>query len=77
MVQELSAASEEAQATLAAIPAAGWKATGVHMDWGEVALPQIVQRVLTGHLAAHCAQAKAAYKRRTAELRAPPAGARA
>ena len=26
-----------------------------------MALPQIVQRVLTGHLAAHCAQAKAAY----------------
>jgi DinB superfamily len=61
MVQELSAAGEEAQATLAAIPAVGWEATGVHMDWGELALPQIVQRVLTGHLAAHYAQAKAAY----------------
>jgi hypothetical protein len=61
MVGELSAAGKEAQATLAAIPAAGWEATGVHMDWGELALPQIVQRVLTGHLAAHCAQAKAAY----------------
>ena len=61
MVQELSAAGEEAQAMLAAIPAAGWEATGVHMDWGELALPQIVQRVLTGHLAGHCAQAKATY----------------
>ena len=61
MIQELSAAGEEAQATLAAIPAVGWEATGVHMDWGELALPQIVQRVLTGHLAAHYAQAKAAY----------------
>ena len=61
MVQELSVAGEGAQTTLAAIPAVGWEATGVHMDWGEVALPQIVQRVLTGHLAAHCAQAKAAY----------------
>jgi hypothetical protein len=61
MIQELSAASEEAQATLAAIPAVGWEATGVHMDWGELALPQIVQRVLTGHLAAHYAQARAAY----------------
>ena len=61
MVQELSDAGEEAQATLAAIPAVGWEATGVHMSWGELALPEIVQRVLTGHLAAHCAQAKAAY----------------
>ena len=61
MVQELRAAGEEAQATLAAIPAAGWEATGVHMSWGELALPEIVQRVLTGHLAGHCAQAKAAY----------------
>jgi len=61
MVQELSAAAEEARATLTAIPAAWWEATGVHRDWGELALPQIVQRVLTGHLAAHYAQAKAAY----------------
>jgi hypothetical protein len=58
----LSAAGEEAQALLAAIPAARWEATGVHMDWGELALPQIVQRVLTGHLAGHCAQAKATYE---------------
>ena len=57
----MSDAGEEAQATLAAIPAVGWEATGVHMSWGELALPEIVQRVLTGHLAAHCAQAKAAY----------------
>ena len=61
MLQELSAAGEEAQATVDTIPAAGWEATGVHMDWGELALPQIVQRVLTGHLAGHCAQAKATY----------------
>ena len=61
MVQELSVAGKEAQAALAAIPAAGWESTGVHMDWGELPLAQIVQRVLTGHLAAHCAQAKAAY----------------
>jgi hypothetical protein len=61
MVEELSAAGEGAQATLAAINPVGWEATGVHMDWGELALPQIVQRVLTGHLAAHDAQARAAY----------------
>ena len=61
MLQELSTAGEEAQATVAAIPAAGWEATGVHMEWGELTLPQIVQRVLTGHLAGHCAQAKATY----------------
>jgi hypothetical protein len=61
VLQELGAAGEEAQATLAAIPAAGWEATGVHIEWGEVALPQIAQRVLTGHLAAHHAQAKDTY----------------
>lgn len=61
MLQELSAASEEAQATLAIIPALAWGATGVHIAWGELPLPQIVQRVLTGHLAAHHAQARAAY----------------
>ncbi len=61
MVQELSAAGEQARATLAAIPAAGWEAAGVHISWGELGLPEIVQRVLTGHLAGHCAQAKATY----------------
>jgi hypothetical protein len=60
-VQELSAAGEEAQAILAAISAVGWQATGVHMTWGELALPEIVRRVLTGHLAGHCAQAKVTY----------------
>ena len=61
LLQELSAAGEEAQAVLATIPAAGWEATGVHIAWGELPLPQIVQRVLTGHLAVHHAQAKATY----------------
>ena len=61
VLQELSAAGEEAAATLATIPAAGWEATGVHINWGELPLPQIVQRVLTGHLAAHDAQARATY----------------
>jgi len=36
MVEELSAAGEGAQATLAAIPVVGWEATGVHMGWGRV-----------------------------------------
>lgn len=61
MVQELIAAGQEAQATLAAIPDAGWGATGVHVAWGELPLSGIVQRVLTGHLAGHCAQSKATY----------------
>ena len=61
MVQELNAAGEEARATLAAIPVVGWRATGVHMTWGELTLPEIVQRVLTRHLAGHFAQAKATY----------------
>ena len=61
VLQELSAAGEEAAATLATIPAVGWEATGVHIAWGELPLPQIVQRLLTGHLAAHHAQARATY----------------
>lgn len=62
MVQELVAAGEEAQATLSAIPDASWEATGVHVAWGQLSLADIVQRVLTGHLAGHCAQCKATYE---------------
>jgi deazaflavin-dependent oxidoreductase (nitroreductase family) len=61
MVTALNDAAGDAVATLGTIPPAGWDATGVHATWGELALPEIVQRVLTGHLTGHIAQAQTTY----------------
>ena len=62
MLQAMTEAGARASATLAAIPAAGWAATGVHVVWGTVDLPEVVRRGLTGHLPDHLAQAQAAYE---------------
>ena len=61
MTRDLAAAGDYARARLLAIPASGWAATGVHLSMGEMALPDIVARVLTGHLAEHLDQARAKY----------------
>jgi len=61
MVRAMAEAGARASSKLATIPDAAWAATGVHVVWGTVTLPDVVERVLTGHLPDHLAQAKAAY----------------
>jgi hypothetical protein len=61
MTQDLTAAGDYARARLLAIPASGWGAMGVHPTMGAMALPDMVTRVLTSHLADHLDQARAAY----------------
>ncbi|HEU5003942.1 MAG TPA: DinB family protein [Actinomycetota bacterium] len=61
MVRAMTEAGAQASSQLAAIPDTGWSATGVHQVWGTISLPEVVQRVLTGHLPDHLAQAQAAY----------------
>ena len=61
MTQALIAAGDYARARLLVIPASGWAAVGVHPTLGAIALPDMVSRVLTDHLADHVDQARAAY----------------
>lgn len=61
MVAAMREAGARASALLATIPDAGWESSGEHVAWGTVALPEVVRRVLTGHLPDHLAQAKATY----------------
>lgn len=62
MLAAFTAAGAQAQARLAEIPDAGWVVTGAHPRWGEITVADMVRRTLTGHLAAHWEQARAAYQ---------------
>jgi|SRR5579872_2875712 len=63
LLASLRSAGDHAQAQLASLPPDAWAATAVHARWGELALPEIVRRLLTDHLADHVEQARAIYAR--------------
>jgi hypothetical protein len=62
MLAAFAAAGAQAETRLAGIPEAGWAATGIHSEWGEITVADMVRRTLTGHLAAHWDQARATYQ---------------
>ena len=62
MLADFANAGAQAHARLAAIPEAGWAATGLHDKWGEITVADMVRRTLTRHLAGHWEQAEAAYR---------------